>query len=213
MLIKPLQGIGTDFIGLILHWSRDNSFIWKYFNTHHVWIMSWSTGTNQAMNLVLSVQSPISWGLLIDKCCVLCMGIVIFVLQLGLTFFFPFKYIYVFNFYIFFNIILIQIKRDHFQFILDHDKIVTIGFENVPKWGQYEIDNKICRPNGRSMTAATALMDFPFSFQQEINWKPMIHYTEMLTRMLLGIMCEIYVYSPYVIQTLCYFCIAVVCWK
>ena len=39
----------------------------------------------------------------------------------------------------------------------------------LPKWGQYEIDNKICRPNGRSMTAATALMDFPFSFQQEIN--------------------------------------------
>ena len=38
------------------------------------------------------------------------------------------------------------------------------------------------------MTAATALMDFPFSFQQEINWKPMIDYTEMLTRMLLGIM-------------------------
>ena len=101
MLIKPLQGIGTGFIGLILHWSRDNSFIWKYFNTHHVWIMSRSTGTNQAMNLVLSVQSLISWGLLIDKCCVLCMGIVIFVLQLGLTFFFPFKYIYVFNFYIF----------------------------------------------------------------------------------------------------------------
>ena len=63
--------------------------------------MSRSTGTNQAMNLVLSVQSPISWGWLIDKCCVLCMGIVIFVLQLGLTFFFPFKYIYVFNIYIF----------------------------------------------------------------------------------------------------------------
>ena len=83
--------------------------------------MSRSTGTNQAMNLVLNVQSPISWGFLIDKCCVLCMGIVIFVLQLGLTFFFPFEYIYVFNFYIFFNIILIQIKRDHFQFILDHD--------------------------------------------------------------------------------------------
>ena len=56
------------------------------------------------------------------------------------------------------------------------------------KWGQYEIDDKICGPNGRSMTAATALMDFPFSIQQEINRKPIIHYTEMLTRMLLGIM-------------------------
>ena len=75
---------------VILHWSHDNLFIWKYFNTHHVWIMSRSTGTNQAMNLVLSVQFPISWGWLIDKCCVLCMGIVIFVLQLGLTFFFSF---------------------------------------------------------------------------------------------------------------------------
>ena len=38
------------------------------------------------------------------------------------------------------------------------------------------------------MTAATALMDFPFSFQQEISRKPIIHHTEMLTRMLLGIM-------------------------
>ena len=83
--------------------------------------MSRSTGTNQAMNLVLSVQPPISWGLLINKCCVLCMGIVMFVLQLGVNIFFPFKYIYVFNIYIFFNIILIQIKRDHFQFILYHD--------------------------------------------------------------------------------------------
>ena len=101
MLIKPLQGIGTGFIGLILHWSRDNSFIWKYFNTHHVWIMSRSTGTNQAMNLVLSVQSPISWGLLIDKCCVLCMGIVIFVLQLGLAFF-SLLNIYMFSIFIFF---------------------------------------------------------------------------------------------------------------
>ena len=26
-----------------------------------------------------------------------------------------------------------------------------------------------CRPNGRSMTAATALMDFPFSLQQYTN--------------------------------------------
>ena len=82
--------------------------------------MSRSTGTNQAMNLVLSVQSPISLGWLIDKCCVLCMGIVIFVLQLGLTFFFLLN-IYMFSIFIFFNIILIQIKRDHFQFILDHD--------------------------------------------------------------------------------------------
>ena len=32
------------------------------------------------------------------------------------------------------------------------------------------------------MTAATALMDFPFSPQQEINRKPMIYYTAMLTR-------------------------------
>ena len=82
--------------------------------------MSRSTGTNQDMNLVLSVQSPISWGLLIDKCCVLCMGIVIFVLQLGLTFFFLLN-IYMFSIFIFFYVILIQIKRDHFQFILDHD--------------------------------------------------------------------------------------------
>ena len=92
--------------------------------------MSRSTGTNQAMNLVLSVQPPISWGLLIDKCCVLCMGIVIFVLQLGLTFFFLLNiymfsiFIYIitfFFFFFFFNIILIQIKRDHFQFILHHN--------------------------------------------------------------------------------------------
>ena len=68
------------------------------------------------------------------------------------------------------------------------------------KWGQYELDNKICRPNGRSMTAGTALMDFPYSIKHEINRKPIIHYTEMLTRMLLGIMLPKIRYSPCVIK-------------
>ena len=54
-----------------------------------------------------SVQ-PHSWGLLIEKCCILYMEIVIFVLQLGYHFFIHAVF--------FFHIILIQIKRDHFQF-------------------------------------------------------------------------------------------------
>ena len=81
----------------------------------------------------------------------------------------------------------------------------------MQKWGRYEIDNNICRPNGRSMTAATALMDFPFSIQQEINRKPIIHYTVMLTRMFLGIMLRKICVKSLCYQTLCYFCIAVVC--
>ena len=32
-----------------------------------------------------------------------------------------------------------------------------------------------CRPNGRSMTAATALMDFPFSLQQYTNFKTLMY--------------------------------------
>ena len=40
---------------------------------------------------------------------------------------------------------------------------------SVPKQGQNGRINIICRPSGRYMTAATALMDFPFSRQQHTN--------------------------------------------
>ena len=62
----------------------------------------------------------------------------------------------------FFHIILIQIKRNHVNFFTSRLNC----YHMFQKWSQYERDNKICHPNGRSMTAATSLMDFPFSNQQ-----------------------------------------------
>ena len=61
---------------------------------------------------------------------------------------------------------LIQIEIGHFsQFYV----ITKLWKCSVPKRGEDERNNIICRPSGRSMTAATALMDFPFSRQQYTN--------------------------------------------
>ena len=45
------------------------------------------------------------------------------------------------------------------------------NYENVTFQNGVKIEDMIllCRPNGRSMTAATALMGFPFSLQQDTN--------------------------------------------
>ena len=81
-------------------------------------------------------------------------------------YFYYFYYYYYYHYYYYFNVILIQIEIGHFlQFYV----ITKLWKCSVPKRGQDGRNYIICRPSGRSMTAATALMDFPFSRQQYTN--------------------------------------------
>ena len=91
----------------------------------------------------------------IEWCIMNCLSIILW----GHLFSSLFHY-YHYYYYYYFNVILIQIEIGHFsQFYV----ITKLWKCSVPKRGQDGRNNIICRPSGRSVTAATALMDFPFS--------------------------------------------------
>ena len=79
---------------------------------------------------------------------------------------------------------------------------------SVPKQGQDGRINIICRPSGRSMTAATALMDFPFSRQQHTNsnTKNSINYCPDILQ-LFNWYLNIHVLMPMLLSMLCLCCL------
>ena len=125
------------------------------------------------------------------------MGIIIFLMPLGNHLFcFVFCFFHSCLFSHHFN----PNQKGSFSTFYITTKLLPWVLKMFQKWGQSERDNKICRPNGRSITAATVLMDFPFSIQQYINRKPIIHYTAMLTKYYWVLCCQSYVYIPSVIK-------------
>ena len=123
----------------------------------------------------------------------------------NLYYYYYYYYYYYHYFYYYFNVIIIQIETVHFSQFYVKTKLWRCF---VPKRGQDGRNDIICRPSGRSMTAATALMDFPFSRQQYTNsyTKDCINYCLDILQ-LFNWYLNIHVLMPMLLSMLCLCCL------